>query len=188
MKNTKIFAFYFCSFFLIVGCGHDIQKQYYETGELKEEIKKLYNDSLYTILYSKTGKILEKGKIYNKLKEGYWQEFYTDGVIKWEGKYKKGKREYNTLNLNDADCELIIKGNPSFLKVGQTYPLRIKVNGMHPEDIMLGSNNGIMKIYSDKYEYDYTMTPSKVDSLNLKIFIATPGEMTTLCNIIFIVE
>lgn len=186
-KITQLINLIFVAF-IFIRCGDGVTKNYYSNNQIKEEIKVLGDTCFEIKRYSLKGSILGKGRMCDSLKEGYWEEYYTDGAVKWKGKYLKGKRQYDKINFDTLDCNLTIKGNPEFLKLNQSYPFRVEVPGIHPDDIGLTIDKAKFWIHENTDEYDYAFMPVQKDTLTMQLLMGNPKEKYPLCKIIFMVK
>lgn len=188
-KITLLVKLTFIAFmFLLTCCGDSTNNNSISNNQIKTEIIEL-NDTCFEIKkYSLKGSLLSIGRVCDSLKEGYWEEYYTDGTVKWKGKYLKGKRQYAKMNFDTVECNLTIKGNPEFLKLNQEYPFRVEVPGVHPDDVGLTIDKAKFWIYKNTDDYDYAFMPIQKDTLAMELLIGNPKEKTSLCKILFIVK
>lgn len=170
-----------------MGCDN-IESKYYDTGELQEEIKNSGSSCKEVISYYKNGQKASIGKICNDLREGNWREWYADGSMKWEGEYKNGNPNYRDINLKKLNCILTIKGNPDILQTGETYLLRVSIIGIHPQDIIVASNNGMIYFYENREEYDFKIVPEKKGNLKLYTFVESEYQKELACEILLQVK
>lgn len=170
---------------ILFGCNTKSKKTYYDSGELKEEIEILDGNCFIIKTFSITGKLLSNGKLCDNLKEGIWEEYYSDGMVKWKGLYNSGKRQHLDTIPEEPHCKLTIKENPEYLKVGTTYHLRANVANIHPDDLVIMVDNGIIKPMKDKGEYDFEMMPEKQGNLKLQVLVSTTEGVITLCEVLF---
>jgi len=158
----------------ILGCKEKpkVEKTYYESGELKcMTIHDTPQDLLYTEYY-KNGNLKEEGKIQNDTIKGKWKEWYSDGKLKWEGYYLDRAR---VVNYNKQTPS--ITGVPFRAYVDSTYWVRINLKGIHPEDIIVASDNGIIKVASDRDIADFMLTPESKGNLELNVYVFKDREL-----------
>lgn len=187
-KLISKYLFALISTLIFLSCKNNLGKTYYDTGELKEEIREIDGKCVEIKTFTRFGKLLSTGRLCDSLREGRWEEYYSDGVIKWRGEYHLGKRQYNDTIVGRSDCNLSIKENPEYLKVGKKYHLRPGISNIHPNDLAVMINNGKIRPFSDTNEYDFEMTPERQGSLKLQILIGTLEGVDTLCVILFEVK
>jgi hypothetical protein len=61
--------------------------------------------------------------------------------------------------------------------IGKTTLLRTKIKGIHPNDIIIGCNNGVIKCSKDKDLYDFELLPNRVGKIRFYFFIEINGKM-----------
>jgi len=171
----------FC--FLVLSSCNNTEVKYFNTGEIQEEIKNSDNNCKDVLRYYKNGQKASSGKICDNLKESSWQEWYVDGMIKWEGEYKNGKPHYKNFNLKELNCALTIKGNPDTLQTDITYPIRVSIVGIHPQDILVTTNNGVIYFDENRDEYDYKIIPEKKGPIKLYTFVEIEHQKELACEI-----
>lgn len=158
----------------ILGCKENpkVKNTYYESGELKCMIEyKTTQDLLYSEYYI-NGNTKEEGIIHNDIKKGKWKEWYSDGKLKWEGYYKDSIR---VVNYNKQIPNII--GLPANAYVDSTYLIRANMAGVHPEDIVIASDNGVIKIANDRDLADFMLTPENKGSLELYLYVFRDNKM-----------
>ena len=174
MKKISIYSIFAIIVFMIA-CVNKTEKKYYDTGQVKEErIYEKRNDSTkYSVIYYySNGQIKAKGNITDSHRNGNWQEWYSDGSEKWNGEYDYGKRKIETLT---AEPKIIIEDSV-FRKGEQTY-LKAYIEGVHPEDMAIACNNGIIKVADKKEMFDYVVIPKKQGVIKFTFFIKNQGRM-----------
>jgi len=160
---------------LITACGNKKVQKFYSNGQLKEEIvfEKKSDTAKYLIVnYYPNGQIKSEGKVINGIKCDNWQEWYADGSIKWVGRYKNGNR---SIELS-FDKPIIILKDSILRKSNATY-LKIYLEGVHPEDMAIACNNGIVKSSPNKDLFDYVLIPKNEGFIKLFIFVKNGGKM-----------
>jgi antitoxin component YwqK of YwqJK toxin-antitoxin module len=148
----------------------------YNSGQIKEEITYITkNDSSNYLLveYFKNGKAKIKGSISNNQKSGLWQEWYMDGTKKWEGEFENNIRK---LPITIQKPSIILED--STLQKNRTTHLRLVLDSIHPEDMAIGCNNGIINISDKKDMYDYMVTPNDTGIIRFYFFLKREGRMT----------
>jgi len=173
MNTLKYFSLVF---FILMGCQYTTktENKYYETGELKQKITKDSANCYTFIEYYKNGNKKLEGKICNENKVGKWKEWYTDGKLKWEGHFDKNRR---TINYDKQNPTISIYGSPVHIYQDTSYLIRINMFGVHPEDMIVTSNNGIIQICKNRDKYDFVITPKKIGELKLVIYVMKDQKM-----------
>jgi antitoxin component YwqK of YwqJK toxin-antitoxin module len=92
-KNILSILFY-CSIITFYACNNNIEKRYYDTGELESEHIKIDEHIKHIKEYYKNGILKSEGDaLLSGHLTGHWKEYYSDGVLKWEGNFKEGVRQ-----------------------------------------------------------------------------------------------
>jgi len=173
MKTLKYFSLFLI---ILISCQRNLEKKtYYSSGELKQTIVQDNENSFLFTEYYQNGKKKSEGHVYNDNKAGQWKEWYIDGKIMWDGGYENNKRTINykeqtpKITMNDSSLDTIYSGI--------SYPIRINLNGVHPSDMIISSNNGNIVPSNDKDSYDYIITPQKSGILKIIVFVRKEGSM-----------
>lgn len=177
MKKVNIYYFVMLTFF-VISCGLKTEKFFFNSGEIKEErvYKKRNDTSSYAVInYYLNGQTKAKGNIIEGKKNGIWEEYYSDGSVKWVGEYRYGTRIIKLVSSKP----IIVFEDFKLVKDKKTY-LRIYLNGVHPEDMAIASNNGIIQVSDKKDMYDYMATPNKVGIIKFYIYQRKEGEIVTV--------
>lgn len=75
---------------VLLSC-QNIERSYYDSGELRTEKKRINSDSIYYCSFYKNGNIESVGFcIEDSIPIGNWKEYYEDGDLKGEFFYDKG--------------------------------------------------------------------------------------------------
>jgi hypothetical protein len=163
-----------------------VNKQYFSTGELKEEMSYLVDNCWMVNTYYKNGNKRSSGKVCDDLKDGYWQEWYADGAIKWKGIYVKGNRSYASVDVTKGNCSLNTFREK--LQKDNGYPIRISADKIHPEDLIVASNNGSIKLCDDVDKCDFIIRPERIGDLKLYVYIQGATQKEILCDIKIIIS
>jgi len=152
-------------------------KDYYESGGLRNE--RYYDDRNDTteylmISYYKNGQVKSKGKIIDGKKSGLWQEWYSDGILRWEGKYVDGMPK-----IPQLPAEASIQLKDSIVKVGVRNSLKVSVQGLHPSEIMICCTNAVITGNKNQ-DFDYDITPEKPGLIKISYGLYLPGDTITL--------
>lgn len=121
-----------------------------------------------------------EGEMKNNLKSGEWIEYYADGVIKWEGVYKNGIRDYASVDVTGGNCYLDIKGEPDSLRLNKEYYLRVVTDKIHPDDLVVAMSKGVVMDIEDE-TYDYVFTPIKKGVMRIYISYFDNGSQVDKC-------
>jgi hypothetical protein len=159
---------------LLIACNEGNSTKYYQNDKIKEErVFELKGDTTYylSMMYYQNGVLLAKGHVKDGNRIGLWQEWYADGAIKWEGNYENNNR---IIELPVKYVKIIFKD--SILKKNETSYLRVKVDGIHPNDIILGCTNGIIKNSDTKDLYDFMVIPEHLGKIKFVFFVRQQGK------------
>ena len=113
-------SFVLSSFF--ISCSQKVETQYYDTGEVYRTEKRINKHETEVHTYFKNGNIVEKGMMYDSLREGRWNDYYNDGVLRGELNFSKGKIVGENIRY---PITLDFKGIPSEFKTGNSYQFRV---------------------------------------------------------------
>ncbi len=168
-----------CCWYLIIlinSCIENNCKRYFyqNSNKLREErVYQIKGDTADYDLktYYTDGQISSKGQVKNSNKIGFWQEWYVDGTLKWKGNYENNRRK---LKIPVSGAKVILMD--SLLKKDQFSQLRIKVEGIHPNDIIIECKNGIIKNSDNKSMFDFMVKPGHLGMMNFVLFVRANGE------------
>jgi len=156
MKKTPIVILFI--FMTLTACDDKKELDYYSNGAPRLE-------RIWVDRESKTCKV---------------KEWYIDSAIKWIGVTKDGIRQYSGLASN-AMCMLNVQGRPEFLEMGETYPIRTIVTGVHPDDLQLfGKGCKIERLMHDNY--DFEIEPVKTGSIELWVRAKLGSQLFQPCH------
>jgi hypothetical protein len=135
---------------------------YYEHPDCPQE-KRIFENKQDTtsykfISYYMNGQIESKGEVIHSKKEGIWQEWYADGMLRREVEYVNG--EVNLFN-EKRQIPLLVFSSDSLITGKKTF---IKFINSYPSDGLSCSNGMIMGL-KDKSCYDFVITPFDADSM-----------------------
>lgn len=146
-------------------------KEYYPSGTLKKESKRI-NDSVdFVINYFEGGTIKSQGQFINGMPEGNWIEYNQSQEVKWKGVYEYGIRKYAD---KDHVIDLIFDKDSKTFARGVGRNMQVLVENIHPEDIAVATTNGDIKL-SNMDLGKYTLTPEKEGELTLIIYTTYSG-------------
>lgn len=161
-----------------------VEKVYFQTGELKEEIENIDNTCSRIKTFDKKGNIKSVGKVCNGKKEGFWTEFYSNGKIKWKGEYKNNIRTYNNIVTNELDCEIKFENKQDSLIANKSYSLNVTIDLIHPNDVLIGTSNAISNVKKDSKNetQNFIITPNGNGDIILYTFAVLNGERVLVCK------
>lgn len=167
---------------ITIGCSEETHNKDNNRGVETQEIK-LNNKCNEQIKYYLNGHKQEQGKVCDGKKVEIWKEWYLDGTEKWEGEYIGGVRSCN-FNTTPSNCKIEFKNVSVYegLKINKEYHLRVFVKGIHPDDLIIGVNNGVIKSSEIKEEYDFILKPEKAKPLKIYVFIEIKGIKVKICE------
>jgi len=125
-------------------------------------------DCVETRTLHANGAIASAGKTCAGLRHGEWQEWYSDGALKWKGSYTNADVVYTPLDTA-AHCEMTLFRGDS-LRVGRSSNVRIRVGNIHPGELMVAVANGKITVRKNKDLYDYDILPGHAGELKLFVF------------------
>ena len=168
---------------LLFACDNKLQKEYFESGELKciiEQIDKS-GTTYYCKEFFKNGEIKAEGKLdKDGVYFGKWKEYFSDGALKWDGYFSSGQivvsRTGKWPDFTKIEAKLEIRGNPLKLKVGNIYQVRSVVEGIHPSLYYL-TDSQYNKLRESDIEpecYPYVYIPKSTGKT--QIWIVFPDE------------
>ncbi len=169
---------------IISACTSDIQ-----VGHPDQSIDSLTSVKCKKISnYYSNGILKEEGLYCNGKKEGEWKENYPDGDVKWIGKYTKGIRQYQLNSpLWNNKCNLYLEENVSKLQKLKKYPLRIDVENIHPDDLIVSVEEGLInKNNSDQFKFVVQSTTGK--NIKLTVYFQNEMRMEKVCEKILPVQ
>jgi hypothetical protein len=107
---------------LFAACNSNVEKLYYDTGELHATREKIDDREYDVQVYSKKGYVILEGIVRDSLREGQWNYYYSDGVLRGELIYSQDKMIAENIRY---PIILDFKDNPSEFKINNTYQFRI---------------------------------------------------------------
>ena len=122
MRKKIFIALIFVLFVLFVSCNQKPETEYYPTGEVYKTKKKINEHEIKERTYFKNGQIVEKGIRYDSLREGQWNTYYNDGILRGEFIYSKGQIVKENIRY---PITLDFKDNLSEFKIGNSYQFRV---------------------------------------------------------------
>jgi hypothetical protein len=167
MRTFFLITAIFISLFFFISCNQEVEKEYYETGELYRIKKKLNNDETKESVYFKNGQIAREGIKYNdSIKEGIWKTYYIDGTLREELIYSKNKFVKEIIRY---PIKLDFKDNPSEFKVGTPYLFRVLGASLSP--IEIHKKLGSRAIRGDEKNYTFEITPQEIGNYSITIIL-----------------
>jgi hypothetical protein len=166
----------------LASCKSKTKKYYYDSGELYYETtdidtsKHLYHEKGYF----KNGVVKAEGVTEEVIKgkpliTGRWKEYFSDGVLRYEGDFDRGHlvaaKPNKWPDYAKLPTHLDIEGNPKVLKVGKTYKMRLIMPSIH-YSVCRFTNSDLQLMQknpqdSDRYTYIYTPRVVGTDHLYL---------------------
>jgi len=125
-------------------------------------------DCVETKTLHSNGAVASAGKTCSGRKHGEWQEWYSDGALKWKGRYTHDTVLYAPVDTA-ALCEMTLLNGDS-LRVGRTSNVRIRVGNIYPGELMIAITNGKITASDRKDFYDYQILPGHAGELKLFAF------------------
>jgi hypothetical protein len=174
--KTKIFVLLLTIIFLsFLSCKKDtVKKYFYNTGELwiEETLIDQKHEIYFDKIYNKKGFLEGKGNSdKNGLYQGIWKFYYSDGKLRWRGKYKDSNRDMpDSIWKNISNRSFIdIEGHPRILKVGQKYKVRTYIEGIDTDTYIVTYNNykRLEKNKEDPERFPYCITPNKAGIIDI---------------------
>lgn len=122
----------------------------------------------------KNGALAAQGPACNGMKQGVWQEWYDDGTLRWQGRYRN-----DTLVMNGAPdpasiLVTVLDGAPPF-KVGSRLRTRIIAGDIHPRHLMVTTTRGLVLRSEEPDAYDFLLLPENPGEMEVTIQWVPPG-------------
>jgi len=169
MKNKIFIVLIFTLPFLFIACNQKVEIQYYDTGEVYRTEKRINEHEVEVCIYLKNGQIVLEGIVRDSLREGQWNYYYNDGVLRGELIFSKDKMIRENIRY---PILLDFKDNPSEFKIGNTYQFRIL--GISTFfSIQTPIRLGYESIYDDinNVQYWLKITPQKAGNDTITVII-----------------
>jgi hypothetical protein len=140
-------------------------------GKLKENLS-LNSDTSANVKYKsyyQNGSLKEEGFLLNGKRNGIWKQFYSDGTLRWIGRYRKGRSVVPELDSTVLD-------HTSINKRGVTpdgyYAFRLKLpDSLSHRDIMYSCTNATLRLNTEYDSSDFDIKPKdKSEAIILKIY------------------
>jgi len=165
-----------------ISCKNEIKKEYYSTGELKYENSILNDSTAYLRVFYKNGKIQKEGKLNLKNQRiGHWKDYYSDGLLYWEGDYIDGhlfiSKPGEWPDYKKMSTQLEIYGNPDTLIVGNSYKIRIFMTSVDPTAYLVtyADYSEVEVNRENPDEFPYIITPKKTG--RFEVLMTFPNEL-----------
>ena len=120
----------------------------------------------------KNGTISSAGKTCSGQKQGVWEEWYSDGTLRWSGQYKNDTLQMHT-PMDTSALQVSFLGNDS-LQIGKQAPIRVRVGDIHPSKLVLMMTKGTIKKSEERDMYDYVIHPEQPGKLKLIVQWTNP--------------
>lgn len=123
---------------LFNSCKNYGKREYYPTGELEYEVYGVNDSISYGIEYYINGKKKSEGYIlHDSIPNGEWQEYYSDGVLRWKGRYEYGHIVFGTDKEIDSwknkAVSLDLDKEEQMYELYDTCYFRLRIDGVHPD-------------------------------------------------------
>ncbi len=158
---------------VLFNCCNDKTTEYYPNGQIKSETDSISVGQYRVIRYYDNGKKQEEGKYSSNLRDGEWIEWYSNGSIRWQGEYVRGKIQYNDDDgLLGTECSLEYDRKENYFPKGVPTPIRVKIKGVNPFDISaITVFNGLGERSTNVDLFDYDITPYKEGEITVTLEI-----------------
>ena len=175
MKRKIFIAVSFVLFVFFISCNQKVKTEHvvverYETGEVYITDKKINEREYEVRYYYRSGQILQEGMVHDSLREGSWNVYYNDGVLRGELIFSKGRVVSENIKY---PIILDFKDNPSVFKVGNTYQFRtLGVSAFYTVETprKLGYKQILVEDLND-IQYLDEITPQEAGDYNIRVFI-----------------
>lgn len=137
----KLICIIFCICVISISCIRQAQ-------ESKQQITISENDTISHSDYYKNGVLQETGQYYNNHKVGEWVEWYSDGTIKWNGFYNEENER--VVDIYQQTPIVQFNSDVTELETNIEYHVKIIVEGLHPKDMVISTNNKIEMTFNHK--------------------------------------
>lgn len=173
MKHQKIILslIIICSTF---GCSHNDELLIkYENGELAERfiVSNDINHNVKYISYHKNGNIREEGYIHSGERIGFWKQYYSDGIIRWQGEYGNGIRVRPSFDSSVIDrTKIVFKG----ITKDHYYAFRfVLTDSIPPDEVAYACKNVEITKIKDFDSCDFLIKPLNNDTIYIHILAAS---------------
>ncbi|MGV8829385.1 MAG: hypothetical protein ACWA6U_13830 [Breznakibacter sp.] len=161
MQYSKLLVI--IGFLCLISCNKGGQKQRKPLSLKSDSIKKV---DRFTSYYH-DGKIKEEGVYNDSIKVGLWREWYNDGDLKWSGYYDIDNER--KINISQQKPLLLFLEETGKLKINTCYTAKVKVNGLHPKDILLSTKNKVSMTFNHNSDY-FSFTFKNEGAVTIKVY------------------
>lgn len=169
----------------LFACNSNVEKYYYDTGELRLVFKTISNNPYraYYTKYHKNGQVAFEGyySVFqgDTVGNGISKYYYSDGTLKWEGYVENGIRTYKI----DTTRAIAItwKSPSSYIEIGKPFKFRLIIENIFPEDYVLRKGGYgeyiLLSDFMDDFPYTVTVTEKELlecDEINNKKCMEVP--------------
>ncbi len=130
------------------------------------------HDSIF-VSYFNNNTLKEKGIIEDSLRKGLWKEWYSDGRLKWKGYFDENN--IRQINISQQTPDIIFDNGKTDLEVGKEYLVRVFVEGLHPEDMVITTKDKASMFFDKENDY-FKFKFRKNGTIVLKVYAAIPSE------------
>jgi hypothetical protein len=173
--NTKATLFWVSitlTAFLLNGCKSGPVKTYYNDGQIETETKFLDDSCKLVKKYFHNGTLAGMGKICNDSMQGFWEEYYNDGSIKWKGIYENGRRIYSVV---DSNCTIEFKDQS--LIVDSPVYFNIRHKSIHPDDLMIFAYDATAFMNEEGNPYKFKILSNHPGNIRVDIGLTFEGRL-----------
>ena len=172
MKKKISIILSFVLSFLFVSCNQKVEIKYYKTGEVHKKEKRINKHETEVRTYLKNGQLTQEGMLYDSLREGQWNIYYSDGVLCGELIFHKDEVIKENIRY---PITLDFKDSPSEFKTGNTYPFRVLGVGIF-QDIKVPLKLGYKQNFPVNFDepYWFEITPQIAGNDTILVIIVDP--------------
>lgn len=125
------------------------------------------NDKIQYISYHINGNIKEEGYIHSGERVDIWKQYYSDGIIRWQGDYRNGKREKPSIDSSVIDrTKIVFKG----ITKDNRYAFRfVLTDSISPDELIYTCSNAEVTKIKSFDSCDFLIKPLNSDTINLQI-------------------
>ncbi len=165
-KRNSILIIILVFLFLYACKNGNVETIYYDnTKRIKEQrLFSFDNDTTHYeyVAFYQNGRIKSKGMIIDSQKEGLWEDWYEDGMLRRKVSYVDGEPDIR--NTSRILPEIIFENDSLFLD----EEAKFKVLNLYPNESLVG-NVIISDLYNDPC-FDMVIKPTSTDSIFIGYF------------------
>lgn len=180
--NSLGYLWFILFLYLLLFCGCTRKSELINrdvNGKLVDKFIVMHDSAnrIKYLSYHSNGALKEEGYLHYGVRTGIWKQYYSDGIIRWLGEYRNGKREGSSIDTSEVDrIKILFKG---FTKDNK-YAFRfVSIDSISPDDLMYGTNNAEITKIKNFDSCDFLMKPLNNDTIHLQIYaVAKYGVFT----------